>query len=78
MSELMTIMQNRLEKVYEGGGKKAIARQKEKINSLPGSGSLTWPMKECHLWRSVHLQVMKCMRSREVARRAVLLPGSGM
>src|SRR6476620_3589966 len=30
MTDLVQVMKNKLEKIYEGGGKKAVAKQKEK------------------------------------------------
>ena len=73
MKQSLSEMRQRLEKIYEGGGKKAIEKQKEK-NKLTARERIDylWIMIN-HLSRSALLPVMKCMKNRAAALPAVPL-----
>ena len=62
-------MRRRLDKIYEGGGKKAIEKQQEKNKLTPRERIAYLIDSDKPFPRSAHLPVMKCMPNRAVALR---------
>ena len=63
MQPLLETLKKNLEKIYLGGGKKAIEKQKEKIK-LTARERINYLIdKESTLLRLALLQVMKCMKN---------------
>ena len=74
MKDLLKDRNNRLEKIYEGGGKKAIEKQKEK-EKLTARERIDYLIdKNQFLLRSALLPDMKCMKNMVAARPAERLP----